>query len=100
MRTIISFSAFTLALAVPAFLRGDSNEQVKPVINAATVDLATNQIAIEGVNFGVNTPTIVLDFVSLRVLTFTDKLAVASLPPNPPAGSFALSLTRGSEPRN
>lgn len=70
-----------------------------PVINSAKTDTNLTQLSINGSNFGVIAPAVVLGNAPLQVATYTDTTVVAFLPANLAAGSYALSLTRSSVPQ-
>lgn len=72
-------------------------DQTLAIANA-TVDYAANQVTITGSNFspaGV-APTVALDSAPLRLVSFTDESAVATLPPDWAAGSYRLAVTNSN----
>jgi Collagen triple helix repeat (20 copies)/IPT/TIG domain len=66
-----------------------------PVITGAVPDFAINptQLTILGSSFGTDRPLVSLDGLPLTVLSFTDTLVVASLPPSLTPGSYLLALS-------
>jgi hypothetical protein len=68
---------------------------VKPVIDSATPNYATNQLTIIGSNFGTGTPVVDLDGTVLTLVSHTATTIVATLP-NVVAGSYVLSVKEGA----
>ncbi|MGD0215471.1 MAG: IPT/TIG domain-containing protein [Terriglobales bacterium] len=74
-----------LAMCVPVLAN------VKPVIDSATPNYATNQLTIVGSNFGTGTPAVDLDGTVLTLVSHTATTIVATLP-TVAAGSYVLSV--------
>ena len=65
-----------------------------PAIDKTEVSTNSNQLTITGQNFGAVTPSVMLDGpLPLTVVSFTDAMVVATLPPGIAAGSYQLTLT-------
>ncbi len=86
--TRLGFTLVTaMLLSVAAFAQS-------PVVYNTTADFTQNpaQLTLNGTNFGVSTPTVLLNNTQLTLVNYTNTQIVASLPPNTVPGSYLIRL--------
>ncbi len=74
-----------------------AKDSTMPIIHRATVDSTTNQITVEGVNFG-DTSILEIEGIILTLVSHTPTHLVAQLPEGLPPASYLLKVIASSNP--
>jgi hypothetical protein len=89
-------ACLALAAAIPSLHAGTDGA---PAIASATVNYAANQVTITGSNFSPAgaAPTVAVESATLTLISFTDQMAAAILPPGWATGSYLLAVTNSNK---
>ena len=92
----IGITLACLALTAMPSLAGADDA---PAIASATVDYAAKQVTITGSNFSPAgaAPTVAVESATLTLVSFTNQMAAAMLPPGWTTGSYLLAVTNSNQ---
>src|SRR5580700_6788844 len=98
LKTRPRWTRTALTFFAALFIAGLSAASTAPAIYSTVVNTSNNQITITGQNFSPSglAPTVAFAHTALLLASFTDQVAVATLPAGFAAGSYSVTVTNSN----